>query len=64
MRSLTNNLRSKRGVSTLLMNTLLNNIAQAHSEDMLTRNFFSDINPDGESPSDRAQRNNYYGPIA
>lgn len=30
---------------------------------MLTRNFFSDINPDGESPSDRAQRNGYYGPI-
>lgn len=64
MRALTNNLRTKRGVGSLTINSLLNEIAQEHSEDMINRNFFNDQNPDGESPTDRARRFKYNGPVA
>jgi uncharacterized protein YkwD len=30
-------------------------VAQAHSQDMVDRGFFSHVNPDGESPGDRLQ---------
>jgi uncharacterized protein YkwD len=30
-------------------------IARAHSEDMVQRNFFSHVNPDGQSPVERLQ---------
>lgn len=33
--------------------------ARAHSEDMLSRNFFAHVNPDGVSPSDRIQTAGY-----
>jgi uncharacterized protein YkwD len=42
---------------------LLNKIAQAHSEDMVRRRFFSHTNPDGETVGDRAKKNNYTGMI-
>ncbi len=34
-------------------------VAQDHSDDMSTRNFFNHINPDNENPSDRAKRHGY-----
>lgn len=45
------------------MNSLFTKIAQDHSNDMVTRNFFDHKNPDGQSSSDRADRNGYTGMI-
>ena len=36
-------------------------IARAHSRDMQVRGFFSHDNPDGESPTDRAQKAGFSG---
>lgn len=47
MRALTNNLRAKYGAGNVVMNSLLTKIAQDHSNDMVTRNFFDHKNPDG-----------------
>lgn len=60
---LTNNVRRKYNVSKLQINPLLNKIAQAHSEDMVRRRFFSHTNPDGQKVGDRAKKNNYTGMI-
>lgn len=46
----------------LYLDTTLNQLALAHSEDMLRRNFFNHVNPDGKSPSDRAREKGFlYG---
>ena len=37
----------------------LSNAAEAHSEDMDARNFFAHVNPDGETPTNRAQDAGY-----
>ncbi len=37
----------------LLMNTTLRNVARAHSQDMIDRNFFDHVNPDGDHVGDR-----------
>jgi uncharacterized protein YkwD len=34
----------------------LNDLAQSHSNDMVAKNYISDINKDGLSPQDRANR--------
>lgn len=39
-----------------MFETALNNIAQAHSNDMITRNFFGHVNPDGDGPQQRATK--------
>jgi len=46
--------RTTRGISALVENIKLDTAARRHSEDMVARNFFDHINPDGLDPSDRA----------
>ncbi|HLG25646.1 MAG TPA: CAP domain-containing protein, partial [Candidatus Gracilibacteria bacterium] len=53
MLKLINEERIKVGRAPIVMDDELNTLAQLHSKDMLTRNFFSHINPDGETPNDR-----------
>jgi uncharacterized protein YkwD len=45
--------RTAAGLSTIKLDSSLNNLAQLQSEDMVKRDFFGHINPDGESPEDR-----------
>jgi len=51
--NLVNEHRKSVGCSALIEHKGLNILAQKHSEDMKTRNFFSHTNPDGKSPFDR-----------
>jgi len=50
---LTNDVRQKYRVSTLTWESSLGEVARNHSIDMLSRNFFSHVNPEGRSPHDR-----------
>ncbi len=50
---LINTERTKHNLSTLRKDDQLEKMAQSHSEDMVTRNFFNHINPDNKSPNDR-----------
>jgi uncharacterized protein YkwD len=45
--------RLRLGLSRLTINPLLMQAAEAHSQDMINRNFFSHTNPDGATPGDR-----------
>ncbi|MBR4030322.1 MAG: hypothetical protein IKJ06_02880 [Clostridia bacterium] len=45
--------RAKNGLNALKLDSALSKVAEAHSKDMATRNFFSHTNPDGLSPFDR-----------
>lgn len=45
--------RSDVGCPPLQWNSDVGRVAQAHSEDMVDRGFFSHTNPDGKSPFDR-----------
>lgn len=45
--------RAKNGLNALTLDSALSKVAEAHSKDMATRNFFSHTNPDGLSPFDR-----------
>ena len=45
--------RSARGLTVLVMDEALREVARAHSEDRVARGFFSHINPDGQDPFDR-----------
>jgi len=45
--------RQSVGCPALVWNPAVAAVAQAHSEDMLARGFFSHTNPDGASPFDR-----------
>jgi uncharacterized protein YkwD len=60
---LINNERAKFGLSALAMDGSLGGIAGTHSEDMLTRNFFSHRSPDGVSFQERITRS-YSGPFS
>lgn len=51
--NLINQERSKHGLSSVIADTDLNQLAQEHSDDMKNRNFFNHINPDGKTPNDR-----------
>jgi uncharacterized protein YkwD len=51
--------RANRGLSTLVWDNNLATIARGHSQDMITRNFFSHVTPDGCNPACRLQRGNY-----
>lgn len=51
--NLINRDRLEIGLNAVTINSDLNNLAQLHTEDMLERDFFSHINPDGEWPNDR-----------
>ncbi|MFH8338144.1 CAP domain-containing protein [Streptomyces sp. AM6-12] len=51
---LINDERAKAGLAALSANSALTNLAGAFSDDMAARGFFSDTDPDGKSPWDRA----------
>lgn len=53
---MTNEERAKNGLPALAWSDALAAVARAHSQDMVTRNFFSHINPDGLDPFDRMRR--------
>lgn len=48
--------RRKRHIDTLRADTLLRDVARAHSRDMFARSYFSHITPGGLSPFDRMHR--------
>jgi uncharacterized protein YkwD len=50
---LLNDHRTSLGCPALSWNDEVAAVAQAHSEDMVARDFFSHTNPDGDSPFDR-----------
>jgi uncharacterized protein YkwD len=53
---LTNGLRAGRGRPPLAPDAVLDAAARAHSEDMLQRQFFGHVDPDGHGPADRVTR--------
>lgn len=52
----TNNQRNSNGVGSLILSSELSDLAREHSLDMLERGFFDHINPEGEGPTERAER--------
>ena len=50
-----NDHRQSFGCPRLVWNHDVASVAQAHSDDMVERDFFDHTNPDGESPFDRLQ---------
>ena len=52
---LMNDHRESVGCLPLVWNDDVADVAQAHSEDMVERDFFAHTNPDGDSPFDRLQ---------
>ena len=50
---LVNEHREAQGLNALTWNDALGDVAQAHSQDMRDRGFFSHTNPDGDDPFDR-----------
>jgi uncharacterized protein YkwD len=53
--ALINQSRSERGLAPLTMDDGLTRVAQAHAQDMATRNFMAHVNPDGLQPWDRVK---------
>ena len=51
--------RTRRGLSALRVNSVLMQVAEAHSQDMVDRNFFDHTNPDGQRPRDRLDEAGY-----
>jgi uncharacterized protein YkwD len=51
--SLTNAQRLANGCKALTVNGTLTAVAQAHSQDMATRDYFDHVDPEGRSPFDR-----------
>jgi uncharacterized protein YkwD len=51
--------RARRGLCALRVNSVLMQTAEAHSQDMVDRNFFSHTNPDGQLPWDRLDAAGY-----
>lgn len=51
--------RRSYGLKTLNYDERLTQIATEHSKDMIERQFFDHINPDGEDPTDRGLRAGY-----
>jgi len=61
MLGLLNNERSAAGLSLLTSNTLLDNASQAHTDDMLSRSFYSHDTPEGKTPHQRITEAGYKG---
>jgi uncharacterized protein YkwD len=61
---LTNVERAKAGCGALRIDARLSAAAQEHSADMATRDYFSHISPDGQTPWDRAREAGYPSPSA
>jgi len=57
--NLINNERQNYGLSPLVYDTELAQIARDHSLDMATRNYFSHYNPEGQGPTERAKAAGY-----
>lgn len=55
MLQLVNNERAKQGLSPLTADPELTQVARAHSKDMFARGYFSHMNLEGKTPSDRIQ---------
>ncbi len=51
--------RVRRGLDALSVNPVLMQVAEAHSQDMVNRNFFDHINPDGQGPDGRLNEAGY-----
>jgi uncharacterized protein YkwD len=51
--------RQKYRIKSMTYDEELAAVALAHSQDMLARDFYDHDNPDGEDPSDRAERAGY-----
>ncbi len=51
--------RARRGLCALRINPVLMQTAEAHSQDMVTRNYFDHTNPDGQAPWDRLTEAGY-----
>jgi uncharacterized protein YkwD len=58
---LVNTERAKAGCAALTANSILNQVARAHSEDMALNAYFSHTSPDGRSPFDRMRDAGYAG---
>jgi len=57
-----NERRSARGLPPLTLDPLLSTIARDHAVDMVSRNYFDHMTPEGESPFQRMDRAHYrYG---
>lgn len=56
-----NQVRQQYGLRQLISDPLLTYVAWHHSADMARRNFFAHVNPDGEDPNDRYQRQGGHG---
>jgi uncharacterized protein YkwD len=50
---LTNEVRRRHGIPQLTWETSLEKVARTHSADMLRRNYFSHLTPEGQSPHER-----------
>jgi len=61
--TLINAARATVAESPLVLDEKLNEIAQYHSDDMSTRNYFAHQDPDGLGPGDRAKKFGFSGPI-
>jgi uncharacterized protein YkwD len=57
--NLVNEERQNYGLPSLQYDIKLAEIARAHSQDMIRRNFFDHINPDGQDPTSRAKSAGY-----
>ncbi|MDD5703552.1 MAG: CAP domain-containing protein, partial [Dehalococcoidales bacterium] len=53
--------RSKAGLSSLTLQENVNNLAQARSDDMANRNYFSHVTPEGKTAADLAPEYNVTG---
>lgn len=51
-----NHARTRRDRAPLAWSDSLHRLARSHSREMAERDFFAHVNPDGESPVERAQR--------
>lgn len=51
--NLINSARTEYNLNPVSLDSELNSLAQAHSQDMVDRDFFAHINPDGDSSNDR-----------
>jgi uncharacterized protein YkwD len=61
---LVNQERAKHGLSPLAWNPMLNKIARLHSQDMVTRNYFSHYSPEGHDLAYRYSRQGFVCEVA
>lgn len=57
--NLINTIRTAHRLKPVIRNTALDTLAQGHTDDMKKRGFFGHNTPDGVTPEDRRQRQNY-----